>query len=377
MAVYNGADPTMPTSAETGGQNTIAGHIAALQADEWKTRWQAAQTLGELGDRRAIPALLASLGDGNQWVRIVAAEALGQIGDREATHSLMLALADDSVWVRRACVVALGQIGDERAIPPLVNRLLDPPNNEWPEELRDAIAKALGGIGEPALQTLVIALDDPDPWVNCAAARALGRVGDPSAISALSDMTNSEHGAVRSAATQALAQMADVRAVRAALSSNEAPSTFWKLMALKEIDKTTLDQLQGMLDDPDEHIRTQAAEVLNRLSETVSVDPLAYALQAKAGAVSTRSAADRGKIPEATLPRATARPTTSEKHNGISPLLRALKDPVAEVRLAAAEALGRLGDASVIPALSQALADPESRVRAAAARSLGEVGTKQ
>jgi hypothetical protein len=270
----------------------------------------------------------------------------------------------------------LGQIGDERAIPPLVNRLLDPPNSEWPEELRDAIAKALGGIGELALQTLICALDDPDPWVNCAAAKALGRIGDPSAIAPLSDLTNSEHSAARSAATQALAQMADVRAVRAALYSNEAASTFWKLMALKEIDEATLDQLQGLLEDPDEHIRAQAAEVLSRLSETVSVDPLAYALQAKTGSVSTQ-AADRRKIPEAAVPQFTApSPTVSEKRNGISPLLTALQDPVAEVRLAAAEALGKMGDASAIPALSQALVDPESRVRAAAARSIGEIGTK-
>ena len=368
----------MPISELSGGQRSLAAHVAALRASDWKTRWQAAQTLGELGDHRVVQALLDSLGDSNQWVRIVAAEALGQIGDQEATRALMITLDDDSVWVRRACVVALGQIGDERAIPPLVNRLLDPPNSEWPEELRDAIAKTLGAIGEMALQTLIYALDDPDPWVNCAAARALGHIGDPSAIAPLSDLIKSEHSVVRSATTQALAQIADGRAVRAALASSEAPRTFWKLMALKEIDESTLDQLQELLDDPDEYIRAQAAEVLSHLAEAASIEPLAYALHARVQTVLTKGPVGRHETQESTVPQvAVLSPTMPEKTNGVGPLLAALQDPIAEVRLAATEALGKLGDSSAIPSLSQALGDADSRVRAAAARSIGDIGTKQ
>jgi len=368
----------MPISALSDGRDSLATHVTALQAADWKTRWQAAQTLGELGDRRAVQALLDSLDDSSHWVRIVAAEALGQIGDQEATKTLMITLDDDSVWVRRACVVALGQIGDERAIPPLVNRLLDPPNSEWPEELRDAIAKALGAIGELALQTLIYALDDPDPWVKCAAARALGHIGDPSAIAPLSDLTKSEHSVVRSAATQALAQIVDVRAVRAALAASEAPRTFWKLMALKEIGESTRDQLQELLDDPDAHIRAQAAEVLSRLGEATSIEPLAFALQAKVQTDLKQEPVGRRETQESAMQRGAAQsPTMPEKSNGISPLLAALHDPIAEVRLAATEALGKLGDTSAIPALSQALGDADSRVRAAAARSIGDIGTEQ
>ena len=67
---------------------------------------------------------------------------------------------------------------------------------------------------------------------------------------------------------------------------------------------------------------------------------------------------------------------SSEVPDSITPLITALRDPVAEVRLAAAEALGKVGDASVVPTLSQALLDSDSRVRAAVARSLGVVGAK-
>jgi HEAT repeat protein len=365
----------MTISTQTDGHNALAFNISALQDINWKTRWQAAQTLGELCDSRAVPALLESLHDGNQWVRIVAAEALGQIGDHKAAHALMMTLDDESIWVRRACVVALGQIGDERAIPPLVNRLLDPPNSEWPEELRDAIAKALGAIGETALQTLIYALDDPDPWVNCAAARALGQIGNPSAIAHLSAITTSEHSVVRSAGTQALAQMADIRALRAALAAKEAPRAFWTLMALKELDESALDQLQALLDDPDEHIRAQAAEVLSRLGETASIEPLANALQSKAQTVVGEPPV-RHETQETVATQVAVRSAVAETDTGLVPLLSALHDPDAEVRLAAAEALGKLGDSGAIPGLSEALGDTDSRVRAAAARSIGDIGAK-
>jgi HEAT repeat protein len=338
--------------------------ISGLADPDWKTRWKACQTLGEVGDQRAVQPLIRALSDRNQWVRIVAAEALGQIGDEGATRALIFALNDDSIWVRRASVVALGKIGDEEAIPPLMNRLLDPPNRQWPEEVRDTIAQALGAIGELAFQTLIHALRDPDPWVSCAAARALGQIGDPQAIAPLADLTKQEHGMVRSFATQALAHIADVRAVRAALTTDEAPRAFWKLMALKEIDESTISQLQGLLEDPDPQVRRQAAEVLSHLGEERSAESLA----ATFGAESWLTAAGEPK-------RAGQSQTPSEqRRDSVSPLLKALRDPVADVRLAAAEALGKVGDASVVPTLTQALQDSDSRVRAAAARAIGEIG---
>lgn len=360
----------MSVTPQTVATDPVA-FMSGLADASWKARWQACQTLGELGDKRAVQPLIRMLDDRNQWVRVVAAEALGQIGSRAATPALILSLGDDSIWVRRASVVALGQIGDEEAIPPLMNRLLDPPNSEWPEELRDAIAQALGAIGERALQTVMHALDDPDPWVSCAAAKALGKIGDPQAIAPLAALTKQKHSMVRSFATQALAQIADVRAVRAALTTDEAPRAFWKLMALKEMDEVTINQLTGLLDDPDETIRHQAAEVLSHLGDETSAESLVTAFRAEPRSA---PASESAELPQTRLRQTQA---VSKKPNGTAPLVAALRDPIADVRLAAAEALGKMGDASVIPALTQALQDSDSRVRAAAARSMGEIGERQ
>jgi HEAT repeat protein len=387
----------MSTSPQPGAQDPVLAYLAALAAPHWKTRWQAAQALGELGDSRAIEPLMAALEDDNQWVRIVAVEALGLLGAEEATEYLISALEDDSMWVRRACVVALGQVGDARAVEPLMQRLLRAPNSEWPEEIHDVLAKALGDIGEPATRVLVEALEDSDAWVSAAAARALGRIGDPQAITPLTLLMKQENRWVRSAATQALAQIADARAVRAALTTDEAPQAFWRLMALKEIDESTIQQLTIMLDDGDQRIRARAAEVLGQLGND-RVDAGALIASFQSGAQVDLARLEQGwdelgqdglddgefqQVLDTALERVQDVAGRLEQDkpglevpDNIRPLVIALQDSAPEVRLAAAEALGKIGDESIIPVLNQALADANSRVRAAAARSLGEIGVR-
>jgi HEAT repeat protein len=382
----------MSTSPQPGVQDPVVAYLSALADPHWKTRWQAAQALGELGDSRAIEPLMAALEDDNQWVRIVAVEALGLLGAQEATEYLISSLEDDSMWVRRASVVALGQVGDARAVEPLMQRLLRAPDSEWPEEIHDVLAKALGDIGEPAIKVLVQALEDSDAWVSAAAARALGRIGDPQAITPLTLLMKQENRWVRSAATQALAQIADARAVRAALTTDEAPQAFWKLMALKEIDESTVQQLTTMLDDDDQRIRARAAEVLGQLgNKRVDAGALIASFQSRAQADFSRldqdwqqqDHLDDGEFQQM-LDMALERVQDGteqlepelEVPDNIKPLVIALQDSAPEVRLAAAEALGKIGDESIIPILNKALTDANSRVRAAAARSLGEIGVR-
>ncbi len=388
----------MSTNQQPGAQDPGAAYLAALTAPQWKTRWQAAQALGEFKDPRAVEPLIEALDDSNQWVRIVAAEALGQLGAQEAVEHLLSSLDDNSIWVRRASVVALGQVGNVRAVPPLMERLLRAPDSEWPEEIHDVIAKALGDIGEPAIKVLVEALEDTDAWVSAAAARALGRIGDPQAITPLILLMKQENKWVRSAATQALAQISDSRAVRAALSNDEAPHAFWKLMALKEIDESTIQQLTAMLDDDDEQIRARAAEVLGQLGDK-RLDAGALITSFQSGAQSDLSRLEHTwdemqqddldddefqqvldealeRVQDDTQQQLEQDEPELEISANVKPLVIALQDSAPKVRLAAAEALGKIGDESIIPVLNKALNDANSRVRAAAARSLGEIGVR-
>ena len=64
-------------------------------------------------------------------------------------------------------------------------------------------------------------------------------------------------------------------------------------------------------------------------------------------------------------------PRTTRDSAVIAALIARLKDESAEVRRAAADALGKLDDARAVPALIEALSDDVARVRSAAAEALG------
>jgi HEAT repeat protein len=58
-------------------------------------------------------------------------------------------------------------------------------------------------------------------------------------------------------------------------------------------------------------------------------------------------------------------------------LIQALGDSDRDVRRAAAEALGKLGDPQAVPALIQALGDSDRAVRRAAQQAIQQIETKQ
>jgi HEAT repeat protein len=147
-------------------------------------------------------------------------------------------------------------------------------------------------------------------------------------------------------------------------------------MALKEIDETTTSQLQGLLDDPDPQVRQQASEVLRHLGEEHSAESLAATFGAESRFAATGRPIDDEAVQSSSGPaHSVSRSALAEQSSDCAgPLVEALCDPIAEVRLAAAEALGKIGDTTVIPDLIAALQDSDSRVRAAAARSMGEIG---
>ena len=108
-----------------------------------------------------------------------------------AVAPLINALSDNNSTVRRFAISSLGHIGDARAIDVLIPFLQDEE-----ADMRCAAAVALGelGLGEdrfskPPLQiieALINSITDTDRAVCSAAIVALGRIGNPQAVSALS-----------------------------------------------------------------------------------------------------------------------------------------------------------------------------------------------
>ncbi|MHB9108315.1 MAG: HEAT repeat domain-containing protein [Armatimonadota bacterium] len=237
--------------AELSDAQTVGALVEALQDDEYAVAEAAAQALSNIG-APAVGALLTAFRDSPSAVRHAIADALEKIGVPDepvaqawyavvqgdwakaielgdlAVEPLIAGLRDDDHRVRRAAAETLGQIsqiGAVRAIEPLSLALRD-----RKADVRKSIAEVLVKIGQPAVDSLIYALND-DEWVaREAAAWALGQIGDMWSVGPLCDALHDPHSAVAEAAALALDE----------IGVPEEPEVLsWYLVAKKEWQRVT------------------------------------------------------------------------------------------------------------------------------------------
>jgi beta-lactamase regulating signal transducer with metallopeptidase domain/HEAT repeat protein len=175
---------------------------AVRRDSDAKVREMAAWALGQGGQRAGTTeALVAALkGDADEKVRATAAWALGNSGDRGAVDALTAALSDASPKVRSRAAWALGNVDPREAPKPLV-----------------------------AL------LKDSDPRVRQLAAWALYNIQDPSTAPALEAALKVEQ-------------------------DKEVQLSF--IRAIATLGERSVDALRGLLESPDQRIRTMAVHAL-------------------------------------------------------------------------------------------------------------------
>lgn len=120
-----------------------------------------------------------------------------------------------------------------------------------------------------------------------------------------------------------------------------------------------LERLLAALTDPSWRVRSGAVERLAEADPARAAPALAAALAADSGAGARNAAA-----------------IALERLGGaaVPALLPLLEGPASELRTAALEILGGIGDRRTVPALARRLDDPDPNVRAAAAEALGKAG---
>jgi len=166
--------------------------IECLASKNWVLRMQAAKGLGLLGDERAVRPLIPLLMDSVKAVRVDTTDALARIG-KAAVSSLLAALRHDAWILRLHACEALGKMAAEEAVEPLCAVML----NDRDAAVRQDAARALGGIGSPkALEALTTALMDLN--VRPFAAEALGKLKDARAVSTLVDIVTGKSRPVNS-----------------------------------------------------------------------------------------------------------------------------------------------------------------------------------
>jgi HEAT repeat protein len=190
------------------GETAIPSLVEALTHPEWLVRLHAVESMGKTNSRKAVGPLLSALSnDADSAVREDAIRALGEIGAPEAIDALFAVL--DRPGLRTLAIEALGRIGDRRAVPILIDivtgmhqpegtRTVAGCGDHWNEESvsQAAAVRALGAIGdESALSTLVAALEPT--FTRAEAAAALARFGSKAVPWLLPLLTGSPDDNVR------------------------------------------------------------------------------------------------------------------------------------------------------------------------------------
>ncbi|TKX80583.1 HEAT repeat domain-containing protein [Halorubrum sp. SD626R] len=177
-------------------------------------------------------------------------------------------------------------------------------------------------------------------------------------VERLRDALSSDSAAVRRRAAEFLGEVGDVDdqatvdgLLHAATSDDDAEVRGAAVDALDELGQAALEQLLKELTG------TSGSE-----AEWVTARKFARALRADRPELRMAAANALGGLDDAT---------------GLQHLVEALDDEDSRVRLRAAQACGTFADQRSVPALTERLDDDDPRVRRAAANALGNVGTDQ
>jgi HEAT repeat protein/CHAT domain-containing protein len=321
--------------------------------------------------------LLRDLTNGTEYMRASAARSL-RANPPGAVQALLSALqTENNTNVLKAIAESLGELGDRQAVEPLVAMI----RNARDGEVRAAAAAALGRLrAYRAEEPLIAALKDPDGYVRAHAAEALSQLGDP--IEHLLPMLRDLDPNVRSSVVYVLRAVADESAFEAvyAMLADPVPQVrgavvdsllYWSTSsrsreAAKRTVTANIQPLLELLINTEATLTNQIMKLLKSfgwkptntawgavywakerewdkcaMMGPIAIDALVRALSDK----------DRGKETSRKIVMGLGKIRDSRAVKILTAILK--NDP--ELRGAAAEALGQLGDRRAVAALLDAV----------------------
>ncbi|MCD6574756.1 HEAT repeat domain-containing protein [Candidatus Aerophobetes bacterium] len=193
-------------------------------------RW-AAQMMGELREKEGIPHLINLLSDKSTPVQEASADALIKIDGKEVAEKLVPLLSSNEASVRNISIEILEGIG-EKAMDVLISLLKDEDH-----DIRKFACDTLGNIANPkAAPYLITTLNDSNINVACAAAEALGKIGDKRAVEPITKALEGNMWLMCSCA-EALGRIGDKRAVESLMSIPSNENALVLLSTIKALGK--------------------------------------------------------------------------------------------------------------------------------------------
>ena len=329
---------------------------------DFEDRKLGASELADYTDKINVDEMIYALRDGRAHVRINGCRALGVKGAAaaRAVPSLGLACRDSAAQVRREAAKALGKLGDDAlaAAPDLVGALSD-----VEADVADAAAETLEPLGAKAVDALVRGLETGSETGGWRVGELIGKL--PNASELLTEAFRSPAVNVQVNAALGLGMLgknrvgAGLAALHGARTGGDARTREAVRRALEMIDPSGQTGPAAVkIEDFEDRFLT-AAEIDAHKAEfqAVGVADLLAHLQDGRDVVRANAAAALGVLGAAGAPAAAT-------------LGVRLRDDSPRVRLAAAQALDKLGDAAVIETaddLVRALGDAEDKVAEACA----------
>ena len=152
--------------------NNTEEYIEDLKSENVMVRNNAIYYLGKNKEKLAVPMLIELVNDDQpKETKLSIIEALGKIEGGRSVDALVGLLKEEDDEIRIAVVEALGKIRDPKASKPLINILSD-------KDVQHTAIRALGNIGDnSAVPALTKLLNDPDKYVSYNATQALKQIG--------------------------------------------------------------------------------------------------------------------------------------------------------------------------------------------------------
>jgi HEAT repeat protein len=305
----------------------------------------------------AIRALESILSGGGYNLQVAAVEALGSISDERVFKSLVRALRSTDHTVCIAAIAALSNTGGPRTVDELTPML-----KHKDHRVRVAAIESLAMLDAPRIaQSLCNLLKDAMWDVRCAAAEGLAKAKDPQAVDGLVAILEDKYADVRSAAAASLGRLGDARAIGPLVLALKDTET-----SVRKAAATALDQI-----DP-KWAQSEAASRMASELRAAFNSPDWFVRYAASTALELIGHGQHQPLDQAETEIAT--PAKQRQQRVFNTFLELLLDADGDLRLAAAEALGRLGDFRAKSTLMTALSDPYDAVRGAATQALTLLG---
>lgn len=225
------------------------------------------------------------------------------------------------------------------------------------------VVEDLVKMGVAAVEPLLAVLRDASANVRAGAARALGKIGDQRALSALVFCLRYDNSPeVRKSAVWAL-HMGDARVLPAlidALTDTDEWVRFGAIIVLSKMGAAAVSPLTKALHHTNPVVRAAVAETLGRIGDRRAANVLAAMLMDSQISVRSQAAISLGRMGDA---------------RAVDPLVEIIQNPNSELRTKAIKALGQIGDVRAVEPLIDAVYGENDRwVRLFAIEALGQIG---